>query len=427
MMDGKEITPLVSIWCPTYNNKEYIRDAIEGFLAQKTTFSYEIVIHDDASTDGTTEILREYEREYPNLIKVIYQKENIFHRKDRRDILNDIMKKELKGKYVALCEGDDYWTNSNKLQMQVDYLETHEKCVMVVHNNLREDCETGEKSLQNDTTKSGVVSEKSIILFEEPTFQTASYVMLKEIAILEGFFKECGVGDYPMKLEALTKGYIYYFEDVMSVYRYKGKNSWTSQYHDVGTYQIIHFLQMIVFLKEYDKYTNDEYREWIKKRFRVLVFGILFILYRNEELYIEMLQDVIKEMDSRYQVYINKIAELYERGTHIDAQMPMLLDYCKKYKTIWIWGAGKVSERYSMVLEEAGVEIQGYIVTENSGINLFRGKKVWEIKDFPYDENETGIIIATNMYATYEIVSVMDEYNITNYYCNYETTLWGIE
>lgn len=419
--------PLVSIWCPTYNNIEYIKDTLEGFLSQKTTFAYEIVIHDDASTDGTVEILREYEKAYPNKIKVIYQKKNIYQQKDRRDILNNIMQTELRGKYVALCEGDDYWIKPDKLQKQIDYLEAHEDCVLVVHNNWRENCETGEIEPQNKTSKNGPVSARSVILFEEPTFQTATYVMNKEIVILEDFYKECGVGDYPMKLKALTQGYIYYFDEVMSVYRYKGESSWTSKYHDNGAYQFVHFVQMIVFLQKYDKDTNGQYGEWVRKRIRDLAYYLFFMLYNRREEIKDVLETVVQNTDPQYHPYVYKIVELFENGTKIENQMEALLKYCRGNDEIWLWGTGVVSERYTRALEEVGIEIKGYIVTEKDGTDVFHGKKVWEIRDLPYDEKKMGIIVATMAWSSYQISQVMEEYNIMNYYSNYETTLWNVE
>ncbi len=121
-MDKK---PLVSICCLTYNHEKYIHDAIEGFLMQKANFEFEILIHDDASTDGTTEIIKEYEKKYPGLIKPIYQTENQWS-KGIKPFFKDLFPKA-KGKYIALCEGDDYWVDPYKLQKQVDFMEANPK------------------------------------------------------------------------------------------------------------------------------------------------------------------------------------------------------------------------------------------------------------------------------------------------------------
>jgi glycosyltransferase involved in cell wall biosynthesis len=115
--------PLVSICCITYNHEKYIRDALEGFLVQKTNFSFEIIINDDASTDNTANIIREYEEKYPELFVCIYQKENQWSKGIRPS--TTYVWPKARGKYIALCEGDDYWTDPYKLQKQVDFLETN--------------------------------------------------------------------------------------------------------------------------------------------------------------------------------------------------------------------------------------------------------------------------------------------------------------
>src|SRR3989304_1339440 len=115
--------PLVSICCITYNQGRYIQDALDGFLMQKTTFPIEIIIHDDASVDKTTDIIKEYKKKHPNLITAIYQSENQYSN-GVRGIAARFTFPKARGKYIALCEGDDYWTDPRKLQKQVDIMES---------------------------------------------------------------------------------------------------------------------------------------------------------------------------------------------------------------------------------------------------------------------------------------------------------------
>jgi len=121
----QNVDPLVSISCITYNHESFIRDAIEGFLMQKTTFPVEILIHDDASTDRTAEIVKEYEARFPQLFRCFYQPENTFSKPDKR-ALRKPFREARRGIYIALCEGDDYWTDPLKLQKQVTFLEANE-------------------------------------------------------------------------------------------------------------------------------------------------------------------------------------------------------------------------------------------------------------------------------------------------------------
>lgn len=122
--EGKNTMPLmVTIRCITYNHEPYIRQCLEGFVMQKTNFRFEAIVHDDASTDGTAAIIREYAAKYPDIIKPIYETENQYSKHDGS--LRRIMDAHMRGKYIALCEGDDYWIDPLKLQKQVDFLEAN--------------------------------------------------------------------------------------------------------------------------------------------------------------------------------------------------------------------------------------------------------------------------------------------------------------
>lgn len=117
------MTPKVSIICITYNQEKYVRQALDGFVMQKTNFPFEVIIHDDASTDKTADIIREYQAKYPEIIKPIYQTVNQFSQ--GKDPIIHFMLDKIQGQYVAINEGDDYWTDENKLQKQVDFLDAH--------------------------------------------------------------------------------------------------------------------------------------------------------------------------------------------------------------------------------------------------------------------------------------------------------------
>lgn len=116
--------PLVTIACITYNHAPFIKQCLDGFLMQKVNFEYEIVVHDDASTDNTQEILKEYHNKYPDKIKLLLRTENIYSIGVTKIFYHTIIKHS-KSKYIATCEGDDYWTDEYKLQKQIDFLEAN--------------------------------------------------------------------------------------------------------------------------------------------------------------------------------------------------------------------------------------------------------------------------------------------------------------
>ena len=124
-------TPLVSVCTLAYNHEPYIRECLDGILMQKTNFAFELLIHDDASTDGTADIIREYETKYPDIIKPIYQTENQYSKGVKVSLTYQFPR--AKGKYIALCEGDDYWTDPLKLQKQVDFMEANSEIPCCFH------------------------------------------------------------------------------------------------------------------------------------------------------------------------------------------------------------------------------------------------------------------------------------------------------
>ena len=126
----KMTNPLVSISCITYNHAPYIRQCLDGFLSQKTNFDFEIVIHDDASTDGTSEIILEYAKKHPLIFNPIIQKENQYS-KGKRGMFMNFTFPSCRGRYIAMCEGDDFWTDPLKLQKQFDFMEENEDVGLV--------------------------------------------------------------------------------------------------------------------------------------------------------------------------------------------------------------------------------------------------------------------------------------------------------
>ena len=120
---------VLTVLCTSYNQVDYIRECLEGIVMQKCSYKWEAIVHDDASTDGTQDVIREYAVKFPNIIKPILQTENQFSKKDGS--LRRILLEACKGKYIANLEGDDYWTDPLKLQKQLDYLESHPECGLV--------------------------------------------------------------------------------------------------------------------------------------------------------------------------------------------------------------------------------------------------------------------------------------------------------
>ena len=124
----------VAVWCITYNQKDFIKDALNGFIMQKTNFPFVVIVHDDKSTDGTTDIILEYAQKYPEIIIPVIETENQWSKGGLKHIVNIMNSHYRIGKYIAFCEGDDYWTSPDKLQTQIDFLESHPEYSMCFHS-----------------------------------------------------------------------------------------------------------------------------------------------------------------------------------------------------------------------------------------------------------------------------------------------------
>lgn len=182
---SESIVPLVSICCLTYNHEKYIEEAIEGFLIQNTDFRVEILIHDDCSSDKTAEIIRKYEEDYPELIFPVYQRENQFSKGIKP--LPTFIYPKVKGKYIALCEGDDYWTDPLKLQKQINFLEAdqvygliHSDCNIINSNNVVINHQINQKVTNNRNIrdKETLINE---LLDNKTILRTASVVFRSDL------------------------------------------------------------------------------------------------------------------------------------------------------------------------------------------------------------------------------------------------------
>lgn len=269
-MEDKEI--MVSINCIVFNHKDYIKDTLEGFLIQKTNFKFEILINDDASNDGTTAIIKEYEKNYPNLIKPIYQNENQYSKGIN---MFDINNKRAKGKYIAYCEGDDYWTDPFKLQKQVDYMEKNEKCGMCFHK-----VEVLDHKRHKFIKEEGIDNISRICPIIEiiegigGKIPTCSLMIRKKLIDNSEFYNKFCSWSYGTKLFFSSKEYSYYFNESMGVYRTNSGTNWTALNSSL-TKRKESYLKVIDLLENFNNYSNKKYNKEIQRRIGKYCFHIL--------------------------------------------------------------------------------------------------------------------------------------------------------
>ena len=270
MADWNSSHPLVSVVCTTYNHKAYVEDAIRGFLIQKTDFPFEIIIHDDASTDGTDLIVRKYAKEYPALIKFIAQTENQYS-KGKRVI--PLAAKQAMGEYLALCEGDDFWVSPEKLSKQIASMQGNVQCKISFHRAhvWRSKC-SGQSLTPNKwdwliyPNIPFVFPVKSVILGDGHFMPTPSIVVRKEcLEALPLWFDETPVGDYFIQVLSSIPGGALYLPDAMCLYRVQSSGSWSSTMKNDAVKRLVFFDAYINAMKKLGSTMDGCYKGHIEK------------------------------------------------------------------------------------------------------------------------------------------------------------------
>lgn len=265
----------VSVLCITYNQRDYIEQAINSFLMQKTNFDYEILIHDDASTDGTTDIVRKYEKMYPDKIKAIVQKENQYSK--NIPITNTYLAPIARGRYFAICEGDDYWNDPNKLQKQYDYMNSHKECSLCIHDSYvlyknkivfypkqfsEKECEY---NIEDAIMGLGIQAATNSMFFRADSFCSE-----------DTYMKIAPAGDYIRPVYAALNGYIHYMPGRMCVHRMLAKNSFSSTMGIGKKSQDrwdVFYDRLKLSLDEFNKSTNMKYASIVEKAFIIQRFN----------------------------------------------------------------------------------------------------------------------------------------------------------
>jgi len=267
LIDGSNEDIKVSVYCLAYNHEKYIQKTLEGFVEQITNFRFEVFVHDDASTDHTPDIIKEYASKYPSIIKPILQQENQYSKGVK--ICSKYIYPKMRGKYIASCEGDDYWNDPHKLQMQFDIMETHPECSLSTHKVLccNEDGTPNARVIPENyyfIRKTGVIKEEELAkcywVYGDYPFHTSSYFYRRSIMDIEL--------DYPRDVgilrKCLIKGSVYYIDEPMSVRRLWSIGNWNSTMKSKGIqgwYELM--LQDNEAEDRFDQYTDYKYHDFI--------------------------------------------------------------------------------------------------------------------------------------------------------------------
>lgn len=261
---SKHIDPnediLLSVIVIAFNHQNYIAQTLESILMQIVDFRTEVIIHDDCSTDNTREILDEYQLRFQDIIQVIYPSENQYS-KDIK-IMSQIVKSYSRGKYIAICEGDDYWLSNTKLIKQVRFLEQNIKFSGSVHNHIQLDL----SNYKTSKVKTEFFRKLSIgrVIISGNNIATNSYVYRREIITkLPDYYLHSDISDYPFIIHMRLEGLIRHFKGHYSIYRYGVNNSWTNRVHSNPQKLINHLQNKIQTLLLVRNHVPENHRKYV--------------------------------------------------------------------------------------------------------------------------------------------------------------------
>lgn len=267
---------ILTAYCLAYNHEKYIRHTLEGFVNQKTDYKFKVIVHDDASTDKTADIIREYAEKYPDMIIPIFQSENQYSK--HIEIIKTYIAPLIEGKYVAVCEGDDYWCDENKLQMQIAYMETHPECSMCVHNTelINEQGESLGRCINTLNFETDFTPEQVIEAGGGQLFQTSSFVYRQELdSVRPEAFHMGSAGDYPLAIYMSCCGKVHYFSNIMSKYRIGANGSWSVRTSGSKDSKNKFNRLAISSLENMNTATNGKYAKSFEKAKKVYKFGLM--------------------------------------------------------------------------------------------------------------------------------------------------------
>lgn len=247
----------ISCICITYNHELYIRDTLDSILAQKSEYRFEIIVHDDLSTDSTRNILLEYKNKFPNIIKLILQKENQYSQGKK---VIPLAVEKTNGEYICLCEGDDFWVDKNKIQKQIETLKKNKKiniCFTDAYKSIENKIIASKERIKKNITH----SIDDVILGGGSFMPTASIMFEKKsFDIIPTWINDVPVGDYFYQiLLSIPNGAIYLSEKTI-VYRVNSANSWSSKRYKMSEDKLINEAEL------YKKYLNEIKKTFINKK-----------------------------------------------------------------------------------------------------------------------------------------------------------------
>lgn len=310
-MSNKDV--LVSVCVITFNQKAYIQQALDSILSQKTNFDYEILVHDDCSTDGTIEILKKYKEKYPDIIKLLLEEENQYSNGKK---ITPFFIPYIKGKYCVLNEGDDYWCDNLKLQKQYDFLENNSEYSMVCHNAKKIN-DKGDVVGNFGKNKDVDYSTEQTILGGGGFIATNSMMFRADLLKnLPRHYYECSIGDYILAIHFVMNGKVRYLSNIMSVYRVSTKGSWSKRYAEDEEFFNNFTNNMISTVEKMKNYYDNKYNKYFdiviknfKNTYKLRRYKFFELIKNDKELFKQL--SFHKKISIFLNSYLSKFMKIY--------------------------------------------------------------------------------------------------------------------
>lgn len=378
----------ISIICFTYNHEKYVRKTLEGFLMQKGDFEYEVIIHDDASQDGTVDILKEYKERYPDKIRLVIQRENQYSKgiKDFRPYFYPL----INGKYMAFCEGDDFWIYDYKLQKQYELMEKNPGISLCYHNALVYQEKSDLLRLNMHDHPSGFVEDRDVINVTKGWYPTSSILCRTDYMMEQPDFCET-TGDEVWRTYLACRGDLYYINRAWSVYREFSDSGWNTRYYCDKKLAQNHFKDTVEYFREFNQYSKGRFEVYIKER---LFQGIH--KYRDAhygmDCSVNELKRCLNELKSAAEHRIDQVLDEYYSIYAIrckDYYKTAVEDKLKEEEKKYIYGAGNEAIKALIELDKHNMAPQGFIISNPCGyppelLNI----PIYEVGNFVFDKEK---------------------------------------
>lgn len=370
---------MVSVICTTYNHEKYIGQCLENMVNQKTNFKYEIIVHDDASTDSTASIIMRMQKEYPDILKPILQKENQL---SQGCVSADIGVKEARGKYLAFCEGDDYWCDDEKLQKQYDYMESHEDCSFCFHDTYtyyvsKDILEEGWYYWKGSQFNgAGIYTIDDMLKLQKAPYgslfyRRSDYVYKDELG---EFCNKITYSDILNVMCLADKGYGYCLPGHLSVYRYATSDSFSAKWESGVTGYNLSLEDNMNTWGAFDYYTKSSYKDFVEERLKETV-----------ERKIELLEDDIEVIS-------------------------------QESDKVYIYGTGVYGAICLAEMKKMNVNIEGFVVSDEiEKEDSYYEKPVYYLSEII--DGDAGVIVAVGRNIRAKIIENIKENSAINKYC----------